>query len=146
MNNIAIGGNVDIDLLNNAALKANILNYIVSLPNSFETILGDEGYGLSQGQKQRLLIARAIYKNPNFIFFDEATNSLDSNNEKVIIENLNDFFNGKTVVIVAHRLSTVKNADKIIVMKGGLIVEEGSHIDLLKREGHYFELVKNQIV
>jgi ATP-binding cassette subfamily B protein len=146
MNNIAIGGNVDIDLLNNAALKANILNYIVSLPNSFETILGDEGYGLSQGQKQRLLIARAIYKNPNFIFFDEATNSLDSNNEKVIIENLNDFFNGKTVVIVAHRLSTVKNADKIFVMKGGLIVEEGSHIDLLKREGHYFELVKNQIV
>lgn len=146
MNNIAIGGYVDIDLLNNAALKANILNYIVSLPNSFETILGDEGYGLSQGQKQRLLIARAIYKNPNYIFFDEATNSLDSNNEKIIIENLNDFFNGKTVVIVAHRLSTVKNADKIIVMKGGLIVEEGSHIDLLKREGHYFELVKNQIV
>jgi ATP-binding cassette subfamily B protein len=132
-------------LLDNAVKKANILDYINSLPNGFNTILGDEGVGLSQGQKQRIFIARAIYKNPQFILFDEATNALDSNNERAIVENIQNYFLGKTVVIVAHRLSTVKNADKIVVMKDGCIVEVGTHSLLLKLKGHYFELVKNQL-
>lgn len=144
-NNIAISGIIDFELLKIAAKKANILEYIESLPNSFDTILGSEGFGLSQGQKQRLLIARAIYKNPKFIFFDEATNALDSYNEKIIIENMNNFFIGRTVIVVAHRLSTVKNADKIIVLKDGKIVEEGRHLELLENKGPYFELIKNQI-
>lgn len=104
-----------------------------------------DGTGVSQGQKQRLLIARAIYKDPDYIFFDEATNALDANNEKIIIENLEHFFKGRTVVIVAHRLSTVKNAGKIVVLEKGKIVEEGTHIELTSLKGKYFELVKNQL-
>jgi len=100
---------------------------------------------LSQGQRQRILIARAVYKNPEFIFFDEATNALDANNEKIIMENLDQFFKGKTVVVVAHRLSTVKNADQIVVLEQGKIVETGTHNELTKKKGAYYELVKNQL-
>jgi ATP-binding cassette subfamily B protein len=124
---------------------ANIYSFIQSLPNGFYTLLGSEGTGLSQGQKQRLLIARAIYKNPAYLIFDEATNSLDANNEKEIIENLGRFFKGRTVVVVAHRLSTVRNADKIVVLEKGQIVEEGSHEQLSSIQGKYYELVKNQL-
>lgn len=104
-----------------------------------------EGMGVSQGQRQRLLIARAIYKNPEYIFFDEATNSLDATNERVIMDNLRKFYKGKTVVVVAHRLSTVKDADQIVVMKQGRIVEEGTHSELINKQGHYYTLVKNQL-
>ena len=115
------------------------------MPLGFYTKLGAEGNGISGGQKQRLSIARAVYKNPEFIFFDEATNSLDSNNEKVILENLQHFFKGKTVIGVAHRLSTVKNADKIVVMANGEIIEKGTHAELILKRGKYYELVKNQL-
>jgi ATP-binding cassette subfamily B protein len=104
-----------------------------------------EGNGLSQGQRQRILIARAVYKNPDFLFFDEATNSLDANNERVIMNNLNEFYQGKTVVIVAHRLSTVQQADNIIVLEKGAIVEEGTHTELTEKRGAYYTLVKNQL-
>lgn len=124
---------------------ANILSFIESLPNGFNTQLGAEGVGMSQGQKQRLLIARAIYKDPQYLFFDEATNALDANNEKAIVENLQEFFTGRTVIIVAHRLSTVKNADKIIVLHEGVIAEEGTHQELSLLKGKYYELVKNQL-
>lgn len=124
---------------------ANILEFIESLPLGFNTRIGAEGHGLSQGQKQRLLIARAIYKNPDYLFFDEATNALDANNERIIMENLYKFFKGKTVVVVAHRLSTVKNADQIVVLDQGAIVERGSHQELIRKKGSYFELVKNQL-
>lgn len=136
---------VDNEKLMNACITANILSYIESLPLGFYTKLGAEGHGISGGQKQRLSIARAVYKNPNFLFFDEATNSLDANNEKMILENLQEFFKDKTVVVVAHRLSTVKNADKIVVLENGEIVEEGTHAELTLRKGKYFELVKNQL-
>jgi ATP-binding cassette subfamily B protein len=124
---------------------ANLGDFIGSLPFSFGTRIGQDGGGLSEGQKQRILIARAVYKNPEFIFFDEATNSLDANNEKVIIDNLQEFFEGKTVVIVAHRLSTVRNADQIIVLDNGSIVERGKHEELIASRGAYFNLVKNQL-
>ncbi|MEI3798318.1 MULTISPECIES: peptidase domain-containing ABC transporter [unclassified Chitinophaga] len=124
---------------------ANILPFITSLPNGFNTQLGSEGVGISQGQRQRLLIARALYKNPQYLFFDEATNALDANNEKVIIDNLQTFFEGKTVIVIAHRLSTVKNADKIIVLHQGKIAEEGTHLQLSALKGRYFELVQNQL-
>ena len=104
-----------------------------------------EGSGISQGQRQRLLIARAVYKNPEYIFLDEATNSLDANNEKIIIENLHEFYRGKTVLIVAHRLSTVKDADNIIVLDKGQVVEQGTHEQLSKKKGAYYTLVKNQL-
>ena len=104
-----------------------------------------EGVGLSTGQKQRLLIARAVYKNPNYLFFDEATSALDANNEKVIMEKLNTFFKDKTVVVIAHRLSTVKHADQIVVLEQGKIVEVGSHKALVKQKGNYYNLVKNQL-
>lgn len=144
--NIVVGQD-EIDQLNlvRACQIANIYPFIQSLPNGFETQLGTEGVGLSQGQKQRLLIARAVYKNPDYLFFDEATNALDANTEKGIVENLSSFFNGRTVVVVAHRLSTVKNADKIVVMENGRIVEEGTHVSLSRLKGKYFELVKNQL-
>lgn len=129
----------------NSCKTANILSFIESLPLGFDTKLGAEGADISGGQKQRLAIARAIYKNPQFIFFDEATNSLDAENEKVIIENLQRFFSGKTVIIVAHRLSTVKNADKIVVMENGEIAEEGTHDELARKKGKYYQLVKNQL-
>jgi len=105
----------------------------------------NEGHGLSHGQKQRILIARAVYKNPEFVFFDEATNALDANNELQIMKNLEDFFKEKTVVVVAHRLSTVKNADQIVVLENGQIMEKGTHDELTKRKGAYYNLVKNQL-
>ena len=144
--NIAIGDEeINKDRLSYAVRMANIKEFIEGLPLSYNTKIGPEGVGLSQGQKQRILIARAIYKNPEFIFFDEATNALDANNEKVILENLNEFFTGKTVVVVAHRLSTVKNADQIIVLEKGKIVEIGNHEELTTKRGAYYELVKNQL-
>lgn len=136
---------IDKDKLLHASTTANIHQYIEQLPSGYNTKIGPEGSGLSQGQKQRLLIARAIYKNSDFIFFDEATNSLDANNEKAIIENLRTFFVGKTVVIVAHRLSTVKNADQIVVLDQGRIAEIGTHKDLIAVQGIYYRLVKNQL-
>jgi ATP-binding cassette, subfamily B, bacterial len=136
---------VDEERLQNACTTANIQHFISSLPSGFDTKLGAESNGISGGQKQRIAIARAVYKNPDFIFLDEATNSLDANNEKVILENLQDFFMGKTVVVVAHRLSTVKNADKIVVLESGAIVEEGTHAELASKKGKYYELVKNQL-
>lgn len=124
---------------------ANIQNFIDSLPLKYNTTIGNRGNGLSQGQKQRLLIARAIYKNPKFLFFDEATNALDAKNERVIQENLENFFNGRTVVVVAHRLSTVKNADQIIVLEKGQVAEVGTHQELVKQFGTYYNLVHNQL-
>ena len=129
----------------NAVKVANIQEFIESLPLGYNTKIGQNGVGLSQGQKQRILIARAVYKNPEFIFLDEATNSLDANNERIIMENLDQFFKGKTVIVVAHRLSTVKNADQIVVLEKGKIVERGTHVELTKLKGAYFELVKNQL-
>jgi ATP-binding cassette subfamily B protein len=144
--NITIGQeNIDVERLNKAVEIANIKSFIDSLPLGYNTKIGMEGTGLSTGQKQRLLIARAVYKNPEFLFFDEATSALDSNTEKVIIENLNTFFENKTVVIIAHRLSTVKNADQIIVLEDGKIIEKGNHKELVAIKGNYFNLVKNQL-
>ena len=136
---------VDEQRLIDACKTANILSFIESLPLGFYTKLGAEGNGISGGQKQRIAIARAAYKNPQFIFLDEATNSLDANNEKVILENLQQFFKDKTVIVVAHRLSTVKSADKIVVMDNGEITEEGTHTELTLKRGKYYELVKNQL-
>ncbi len=145
-NNIALGHEIiDKEQLLNAVNIANIREHIESLPLSYNTKIGQEGIGLSQGQKQRILIARAVYKNPEYIFFDEATNSLDANNERIIMDNLNRFYKGKTVIVVAHRLSTVKNADKIVVIEKGKIVEEGTHEELTEMKGAYYTLVKNQL-
>jgi ATP-binding cassette subfamily B protein len=145
-NNIAVSDEtVDKERLLHAVKTANIQDYVESLPLGYNTKIGKDGVGLSQGQQQRILIARAVYKNPEYIFFDEATNALDANNEKVIMENLDQFFKGRTVVIVAHRLSTVKNADQIIVLDKGNIVEKGTHTELTKKQGAYYELVKNQL-
>jgi ATP-binding cassette subfamily B protein len=162
--NIAPGDeNVDLDKLRHAVKVANISEFIEGLPLGFNTKIGQEGSGISQGQRQRLLIARAVYKNPEYIFFDEATNSLDANNEKVIMQNLEEFFSGnpdisqgltssqtltnsrKTVVVVAHRLSTVRNADQIVVLEKGEIIEQGTHEALTNLRGSYYELVKNQL-
>ena len=128
-----------------AAQMANIHEFIQDLPLKYNTIIGQEGQSLSQGQKQRILIARAIYKNPDYLFLDEATNALDANNEKEIALNLEKIFVNKTVIIVAHRLSTVKNADTIIVLDKGLIIETGNHAELTELKGAYYELVKNQL-
>lgn len=145
-NNIAVSDEFpDRKKLLHAVKVANIQEFIESLPLGYNTKIGQNGVGLSQGQKQRILIARAVYKNPEFIFLDEATNSLDANNERVIMENLDQFFKGKTVVVVAHRLSTVKNADQIVVLEKGKIVEKGTHKELSKKKGAYYELVKNQL-
>lgn len=145
-NNIALDGlQINMQQLVYACKVANILTFIESLPLGFNTKIGMEGTGISQGQRQRILIARAVYKNPQYIFFDEATNALDANNEKVILQNLTSFFENKTVVVVAHRLSTVKNADKIVVLHDGEIVEEGTHAELTVQKGYYFELVRNQL-
>jgi ATP-binding cassette subfamily B protein len=144
--NIAVGEDVvDIDRLIKAVEVANIKSFVEELPLTYNTKIGQDGVGMSTGQKQRLLIARAVYKNPEFIFFDEATSALDANNEKVIMENLNQFFKGKTAVVIAHRLSTVKNADQIVVLEHGQIVEKGSHNDLVNLKGRYYELIKNQL-
>lgn len=145
-NNILTGeSNVNFERLEYACKVANIMELIESLPLGFNTLIGPEGIGLSQGQKQRILIARAVYRDPKFIFFDEATNALDATNEKVILENLQEFFQDRTVVMIAHRLSTVKNADHIIVFENGYIVESGRHEDLTSLRGSYFHLVKNQL-
>ena len=117
----------------------------MSLPLKYNTIVGRDGVGLSQGQKQRILIARAVYKNPDFIFLDEATNSLDAKNERAIVENLVSFYRGRTVIVVAHRLSTVRNADQIIVIDGGRVVEAGTHESLIVSRGTYYNLVRNQL-
>ena len=144
--NIAVSTeNVDKERLRHAVKAANIDDFIHSLPMGYNTKIGMEGNGVSQGQRQRILIARAVYKNPEFIFLDEATNSLDTNNESVIMHNLQKFYEGKTVVIVAHRLSTVRHADNIIVMDKGHIVEEGTHEELTRTRGVYYSLVHNQL-
>ncbi len=144
--NIAPGvESIDKQQLIKAAKIANIYDFITSLPLGFNTKIGGEGHGLSQGQKQRILIARSVYKNPKYIFFDEATNSLDASNERMILENLQEFFKGRTAVVVAHRLSTVKNADQIIVLEKGNVVEVGIHKELTASKGAYYTLVKNQL-
>jgi ATP-binding cassette subfamily B protein len=144
--NITVGHEFpDMEKLHNAIHIANISDFIQSLPLGVNTKIGSGGNGISQGQRQRILIARAVYKDPEFIFFDEATNALDANNEKVIMGNLEGFLKGKTVVVVAHRLSTVKNADNIIVLEKGKIIERGTHSGLIKTKGEYFKLVKNQL-
>jgi ATP-binding cassette subfamily B protein len=145
-NNIAIGVDViDKERLKYAVFVANIKDFIDALPLGYNTKIGMDGVGISTGEKQRVLIARAVYKNPEYLFFDEATSALDSNNEKVIMNNLNAFFKNKTVVVIAHRLSTVKNADQIIVLDKGKIIEKGNHNELTALRGAYYELVKNQL-
>ena len=144
--NIAVDdGNIDKGRLLKAADIACIKDYVMALPLKFNTKIGRDGVGLSQGQKQRILIARAVYKNPDYIFLDEATNSLDANNERSIVENLDKFYKGKTVVIVAHRLSTVRNADQIVVIDHGKVAEVGNHESLTAKRGAYYNLVKNQL-
>jgi len=136
---------IDKERLLNAVITANIREFIESLPLSYNTKIGNDGHGLSQGQKQRILIARAVYKDPAFVFLDEATNALDTNNERIIMDNLQRFFKGRTSVVIAHRLSTVKNADQIVVLEKGEIVEIGTHQELTKQQGAYYQLVKNQL-
>ena len=144
--NIAPGSEeINEERLIKAVEIANIKTFIESLPMGYNTKIGNSGHGLSEGQKQRLLIARVIYKNPDIIVFDEATNSLDANNEKVIVENLQAFFEGKTVIVVAHRLSTVRGADQIVVLDNGRIIESGNHESLIAKRGAYYNLVKNQL-
>jgi ATP-binding cassette subfamily B protein len=145
-NNIAVGEDrIDKEKLLKAVHIANIQEFIEELPLSYNTKIGAEGMGISGGQKQRILIARSVYKSPQFLFFDEATSALDAENESVIMHNLNEFFKGRTAVVIAHRLSTVKNADQIIVMEKGSIIERGTHHELLALKGSYFNLVKNQL-
>jgi ATP-binding cassette, subfamily B, bacterial len=145
-NNIAISDDiVDKTKLKKAVEVANIKEFIEGLPLSYNTKIGADGIGLSGGQRQRLFIARAVYKNPDFLFFDEATSALDANNERIIMENLDLFFQGRTAVIIAHRLSTVKNADQIVVMDKGEIIEVGTHPQLLEKKGSYYNLIKNQL-
>ncbi|MGH1519381.1 peptidase domain-containing ABC transporter [Chryseobacterium sp. JK1] len=144
--NIAVGEDVVVQEKFNQAIEiANIKDFIEGLPLKENTQIGNEGVGMSGGQKQRLFIARAVYKSPEYIFFDEATSSLDAKNEKIIMENLKQFFKGKTAIVIAHRLSTVKNADKIIVLDKGKVVEEGTHNDLIELRGEYYRLVKDQL-
>lgn len=145
-NNVGIGDEMpDPAKIDRAVSTANIKDFIDALPLGYETKIGNDGHGLSTGQKQRILIARAVYKNPDFLFFDEATNALDAKNERIIMENLDQFFMGRTVVVVAHRLSTVKKADQIVVLEKGEIVEKGTHQELVDKKGSYFHLVKDQL-
>jgi ATP-binding cassette, subfamily B, bacterial len=144
--NIAVGDEtIDIEKLENATRVANIHEFIKGLPMGYKTKIGGNGMGISTGQKQRILIARAVYKNPDVLFFDEATSALDAKNEKLITENLNAIFKNKTVVIIAHRLSTVKNADNIVVLHNGKISETGHHRQLITDKGFYYNLVSNQL-
>ena len=144
--NIAVDdGDIDKERLLKAAQIACIHDYVMSLPLKYNTKIGRDGVGLSQGQRQRILIARAVYKNPDYIFLDEATNSLDANNERTIVENLDMFYRGKTVVIVAHRLSTVRNADQIVVIDHEKVVETGNHETLTAKRGANYNLVKNKL-
>ena len=144
--NIAVGdGEIDPERLVEAARIACIKDFITDLPLKYDTQIGSDGMGLSQGQKQRILIARAVYKNPGYIFLDEATNSLDAENERKIVGNLAQFYRGRTVVVVAHRLSTVRDADQIIVLDYGRVAETGNHRQLVARQGAYYNLVRNQL-
>jgi len=144
--NIAVGDDYpDKNKLRHAIKVSNIQDFIDGLPLGLNTKIGAEGNGISQGQRQRMLIARAVYKNPEYIFFDEATNALDANNERIIMDNLTEFFNGRTVIVVAHRLSTVSNADNIILLDRGRIIEQGTHHQLTALKGNYYKLVKNQL-
>ena len=135
----------DLEKLQYSCSVANIQSFIDTLPLGYNTSVGMEGVGMSTGQKQRLLIARSVYKNPEMLFFDEATSALDANNEREIMYKLNEFFKGKTVLIVAHRLSTVINADQIVVLDKGKVIEQGTHKELIALNGHYYELIKNQL-
>ncbi|MBB4807116.1 ATP-binding cassette subfamily B protein [Chryseobacterium defluvii] len=143
--NIALEENVNQEKLLNAVKLANVDDFIDKLPLKLNTIIGSEGVGISHGQRQRILIARAIYKDPDYLFFDEATNSLDAKNERIIVENIDQYFKNKTMIVVAHRLSTVKNADQIIVLDNGEIIERGNHDELIRSKGKYFELIQNQL-
>ncbi len=143
--NICMSLPLDSERLQHAMGVANIADYVASLPLKHNTVIGSDGKGLSQGQKQRLLIARAVYKNPQYIFFDEATNALDAENENIIINNLKEFFRGRTVVLIAHRLSTIQFADKILLLENGNIIEQGNHFQLKNRNGKYHELIRKQM-
>ncbi|MCQ2268555.1 MAG: peptidase domain-containing ABC transporter [Bacteroidaceae bacterium] len=144
--NIAVDdGEIDTTRLKKSAQIACIDEFVQTLPLKYETKVGKDGMGLSKGQQQRVLIARAVYKNPDFIILDEATNSLDANNEQTIVDNLSEYYKGRTVIIIAHRLSTVRYADKIVVMESGKIVEIGTHESLIKQKGYYHKLVRNQL-
>ncbi|MNQ91544.1 Heterocyst differentiation ATP-binding protein HepA [compost metagenome] len=146
LNNIILDDErVDYEKLKKALNTANITQEIEALPLGYQTMMGEQGRGLSGGQKQRILIARALYKDPDYLFFDEATNSLDTINEKKITDALDHVFKGKTVIVVAHRLSTIRKADQIIVMQAGGVVEIGNHDVLMERKGRYFQLVQSQI-
>ena len=144
--NIILGSEYDIDKFYEVIKRVNLLDEIEGMPAGFNTLMGENGRGLSEGQKQRIMIARALYKNPDYLFLDEATNSLDSINESILVKNLNEIFEGKTVVIVAHRLATIKNADNIIVLDKGEIVEIGNEKELLSKKGFYYRLIQNQII
>jgi len=144
-NNIVLNEeNVDNEALRQAVEVANILNEIEAMPQGYQTMIGEMGRGLSGGQRQRLLIARALYKRPDYLFLDEATNSLDSINEQKIVKALNNVFQNRTVIVVAHRLSTIRRADQIIVLKAGMIAEVGTHQSLMGKKKYYYELIQSQ--
>jgi ATP-binding cassette subfamily B protein len=143
--NIAAGLPLNMNNIIQAGRIANIDDFITTLPNGYLTEIGNDGTQVSTGQRQRILLARAVYKQPSYLLLDEATSSLDANNERKIMDNLNSFFTGRTVVVIAHRLSTVQNADQIIVMENGKIMETGNHQTLTAARGKYYELVKNQL-
>lgn len=146
LRNIILGDEVaDEERLEMAIQIANLKKFIVGKPLGLDTKIGTAGISVSGGERQRLMIARAVYKNPEYLFFDEATSSLDAENEHIIVDNLNEFFQNKTVVVCAHRLSTVKNADQIVVLKEGRVAEIGNHVSLVKQKGIYFNLIKNQL-